>query len=56
MLRPDLFTVSDPVTVSVDEKGFTHVVPGGNHRILTLTRDQIAALTEYETVETASFD
>ena len=56
VLRPDLFTVSDPVTVSVDEKGYTNVVPGGNHRILTLTRDQIAALTEYETVETASFD
>ena len=37
-----------PVTVSVDDEGFNHVVPGGNHRILVLTGEQAGALKDFE--------
>ena len=52
VLHPELFNISDPVTVTVDDKGFNHVKPGGNHRILTLTREQADALKAYEVAET----
>lgn len=53
LLHPEMFGVSDPVTVSVDDDGFNHVVPGGPHRILVLTPDQASALREYEVAMTA---
>lgn len=52
VFRPDLFQVSDPVTVTVDDEGYTHVKSGGSHRILILTEEQKALLKEYETDET----
>ena len=48
LLHPEMFGVSDPVTVSVDDRGLNHVVPGGPHRILVLDADQAAALKDYE--------
>lgn len=52
VLHPEMFNVSDPVTVSVDDKGFNHVKEGGKHRILTITPEQAAALLDYEVKET----
>lgn len=48
VLHPEMFGVSVPVTVSVDDEGFNHVVPGGPHHILVLTDEQAAALKEFE--------
>lgn len=52
VLHPEMFNISEPVTVTVDEKGFTHLKPGGNHRILTITQAQADALKDYEVAET----
>ena len=49
LLRPDLFTVSEPGRITVDEAGFTHFTPeaSGRHRRLTATAEQAAQLREY---------
>lgn len=49
LLRPELFTVSEPGTVSVDERGYTHFTPdpGGRHVRLSATPEQAAALRDY---------
>ena len=49
LLHPELFTVSEPGTVTVDDKGFTHFTPdpAGKHRRLTATPEQAAALRRY---------
>lgn len=52
VLHPEMFNISEPVTVTVDDKGFNHVRPGGKHRILTLTQDQADALKAYEVGQT----
>ena len=52
VLHPEMFNISEPVTVTVDDKGFNHVRPGGKHRILTLTQDQADALKAYEVRQT----
>ena len=52
VLHPELFGVGEDVTVSVDEKGFNHVRPGGKHHILSLTPQQADSLRAYVVAET----
>lgn len=52
VLHPELFGVGEDVTVSVDEKGFNHVRPGGKHHILSLTQQQADSLKAYVVAET----
>jgi len=51
-LHPEMFNISEPVTVSVDDKGFNHLKKGGNHYVLALSDEQARALKEYEVAET----
>lgn len=49
LVRPELFTLSEPGTVSVDERGYTHFTPdpGGRHVRLSATPEQATALLDY---------
>ena len=49
LLHPEMFVASEPGTVTVDDKGYTHFTPSadGNHRWLTATAEQCKALRDY---------
>jgi len=52
VLHPEMFSVSEPVTVSVDDEGFNHLEKGGNHYVLAISPEQADALKAYEVAET----
>lgn len=52
VLHPEMFSISEPVTVSVDDKGFNHLKNGGNHYVLAISKEQADALKEFEVKET----
>lgn len=49
VMKPEMFTISERGSVSVDDNGYTAFVPSpdGKHRILSVTPEQAEAIKEY---------